>query len=405
MIAFVQPFGLRDAGGGARILRALLEEAPEPYLSVCTHARGPRELAEGCEVHLPTRPYFGRIERTRLNRYLHYGLSAVRLHEYYAHRFEERLEALFRERGVTAVHAIPHGLEFWWAFRVARRLKIPFYLNVHDDLRYNLRGHPHLDKALKWLARAWARADGRIVISDTMGEEYARRYGARDYEVITDGLNDPIRSVPRERRGASCRMYFLGAMHLTYHANVDALEEALYRLEQTGEHDDVSMTLRGSAMPVRAPRIAVEERPFAPEELVLRDFSDVDVLYLPLPFGEEYAPFWRYSMSTKLVTYLGTGLPILYHGPEEAAVARLLASYDAAVQVHSLDPVEILQGIRSAMARHEELAANALALGEDRFSLHDQRARFWEMVGRSATVRVERKLSESSESVVRGLEE
>ena len=26
-------------------------------------------------------------------------------------------------------------------------------------------------------------------------------------------------------------------------------------------------------------------------------------------------PFVRFSLSTKLVTYLGSGLPIIYHGP------------------------------------------------------------------------------------------
>jgi hypothetical protein len=115
---------------------------------------------------------------------------------------------------------------------------------------------------------------------------------------------------------------------------------------------------------------------------VARDFDQVDVLYLPLPFGEQYAPFTRYSLSTKLVTYLGSGLPILYHGPADAAAAQLLARYGAAVQVHTLDAIHLSQAIEQALEERERLVEGALRLAYERFRLSDQRERFWQLLRR-----------------------
>ena len=71
MIAFIQPMGFHSTGGGARILRALIEnESPpiplENLLSIVTTLAPPPPTAVLPEVHLPLRPHFGRIESTRL---------------------------------------------------------------------------------------------------------------------------------------------------------------------------------------------------------------------------------------------------------------------------------------------------------------------------------------------------
>ena len=107
MIAFVQPFGLNDPGGGSRILRALVEEAPMPYLSVCTRPDGPVR-PHPHEVHLPVRPHLGRIESTRLARYVPSGRLELLL---FGGLSRSTQATLFRRRGYV-VHAIPHGMDF-----------------------------------------------------------------------------------------------------------------------------------------------------------------------------------------------------------------------------------------------------------------------------------------------------
>ena len=378
MIAFVQPFGLSDGSGGGRILRSLLKDAPTPFVSVCTSPRPPAPPPFGFQEHVPKRPYFGRIEHTRFAPLVRWINRPVR--QMHARRFRQRLTGLFERLGVTSVHAIPHGLEFWHAFEVARRLGLRYVLNVHDDMRYNLAGHPQLEEAMKRLGQVWNRADDRIVISQAMGEAYNERYGHQSYHVITDGLTQ-LPDRPQQRPTERIKVYFMGALHLTYHSNFETLTRSLEKL--LDDHDvAASLTLRGSPMPSHiAYSFAVEERPYAPEGEIWKDLQEIDVLYLPLPFGEEYDPFTRYSMSTKLVTYLGSGLPIVYHGPAYAAAAQLLARHEAAIIVDSQHPQDLVEGFMHAAEHRERIVNHAIELAQERFWMPDQLRRFWSVVG------------------------
>ena len=62
-----------------------------------------------------------------------------------------------------------------------------------------------------------------------------------------------------------------------------------------------------------------------------RDLENADLLYMPIPFGKEHENFARYSVSTKMVTYAGTGIPILYHGPTNSAAFGILGGNKAAI--------------------------------------------------------------------------
>ena len=121
----------------------------------------------------------------------------------------------------------------------------------------------------------------------------------------------------------------MGSIHLSYEANFNALFQALGYLRESGQ--EVSLTVRGGfPFPIRNGDVPVEVRPWGTQADVERDLREADFLYLPLPFEPEHQSFVRYSLATKLVTYLGSGLPIVYHGPKHAAAAELLAEHDAA---------------------------------------------------------------------------
>ena len=372
MIAFVQPFGLEGHGGGARILRSLLEGAPTPYLSVCTSPRPPSVLRPEVEVHLPRRPAFGRLESTRLHRQL------ARLDRAYGSQFKQRLRRLFEEQGIEAVHAIPHGIGFWHAFQVAEELGLPYILNVHDDLPYNLPGVSYLPMAMERLGRVWRHAAGRIVISDAMGREYNRRYGERPYRIVTDGLR-AVAPSPQSVKGL--RFYMMGSIHLSYETNFDVLFQALGRLREANSEAGVSLTVRGGfPFPVRNGDVPVEIRSWGTQADVERDLQEVDFLYLPLPFEPEHESFVRFSLATKLITYLGSGIPILYHGPERAAAAELLAEHGAGLRATTRDPQDLAHIIEASAGRATDVAAEALALAQKQFMLRDQQQNFWDLV-------------------------
>jgi len=107
--------------------------------------------------------------------------------------------------------------------------------------------------------------------------------------------------------------------------------------------------------------------------------ESADLLYMPIPFGEAYEKFARYSLSTKMVTYAGSGVPILYHGPAASAAYDLLSRNNAAFLLPTLEPEEIAETLSGlTQPRRAEVVANALALAKREFMLADQRRKFWD---------------------------
>ena len=372
MIAFVQPFSLYASGGGPRILRTLLSGEHPPALSIYTGvlpAGKPRTVEE---IHLPTHPPLGRLERSRF----HWKLK--RLDRVFQPRFEVQLRNIVRARDIRALHIVPHGYDIISVCRVAEEHGIPWFLNVHDDLAFTALGHPELGNMVAALERAWRGAKSIYVISDEMGKEYSRRYGAREYEIVTDGLTETAAG-PLPRPAKSLRVYFMGLFHFRYQYNLRALLDALNVLRKRHADWNISMTCRCGSIfgKIGEDDVPIAVLPFASEAEVAKDMLSADLLYQPLPFGAEAADFGKFSLSTKLVTYLGSGLPILYHGPEDSAACTLLRSRKAAVTCTTLDAGTIARDIEESMARRDEVVSNALQLARERFMLADQQRRFW----------------------------
>lgn len=377
MFVFVQPFGLNSPGGGSRILRALLKDTPVPFLSICTSPQAPPQTTVGQELHLPRRPYFGRIESSRFSNLpnIFYGpLSG---------RFRERLTGICLKMRATAIHAIAQGLDFWNAYQVAQELGLPYYLNVQDDLQYALQGSLELKEGMGKIVEVWKKADGRFVISDELGKEYCRRYGQKTYTIVTDGL-DKVPTKPENRPINSCRIYFMGLFHISYEVNFKALLQALEILHKLRPNWHFTVTCRCGFIrsEVLGERFPVTLLPFASEKEVIRDLEQADLLYLPLPFGQEYESFVRYSLSTKMITYLGSGLPIIYHGPQEAAASQLLMKHQAAILLNSLDPHCIAKSLMEAQGKTKTIVENALELGSTQFLLSQQKHKFWTLINR-----------------------
>ncbi|MDQ6765648.1 MAG: glycosyltransferase, partial [Verrucomicrobiota bacterium] len=372
-IVFVQPFSLGSAGGGARILRALVGRAPLAWQSVCSSPEKPKPWQN--EKHLRSRPAWGRLEHTRLAA-LPNATARV-----FAGWFRRRLKRLCVRLGARALHAVPHaGLDFAEAHAVARELSLPFFLSLHDDLAYTTLLHPGRRDAA--MATAWREAAGLFVISEALGREYCRRYGERKFQVVTDGVEE-LSPLCDSIDGDVLRIYFMGLFHMAYERNLRALLDGIRILREQTPSLAVSVTLRCEH--VRAQVLAGAEHvvvlPFADEAQVQRDIQEADLLYMPIPFGDKHANFARYSLSTKMVTYAGSGVPILYHGPTTSAAFELLNKHDAALTVTTLDAPEIAASLTAMdAARRRQTAANALDLARREFMLCDQLTKFWSTI-------------------------
>jgi hypothetical protein len=167
---------------------------------------------------------------------------------------------------------------------------------------------------------------------------------------------------------------------VTYEQNLRALLDAIKILESQNPAVQFRLTCRCEHIRAHVVNGATEVTvlPFATEGQVKRDMESADLLYLPLPFGEAHEKFARYSLSTKMVTYAGSGVPILYHGPETSAAYDILRQYHAAIFLVSLRPEEIAESLDQLTDQTRiEVASNALELARRDFMLVDQTRRFW----------------------------
>ena len=379
-ILFVQPFSLGSAGGGARILRALLESAPEDWHSVCSSPARPKSWPH--ETHIRSRPSWGRIETSRLAMFPKMTTSI------FAPSFRRRLKTFCQKREVRAVHSIPHaGVDFAHAQAVARELSLPFFISVHDDLAYTAAdsGVPP-EVRERAMTEAWLDSATRFVISEPLGREYSRRYGERPYQIVTDGLSG-VSTRENQLEPGHLRIYFMGLFHMSYERNLRALLDgiAIFKKEHPAVVVDLSFRCEHIRPHVLKDSEHVRVLPFANEAQIERDLQNVDLLYMPIPFGQEHENFARYSVSTKMVTYVGSGVPILYHGPATSAAFDLLDRHCAAILLTSLDPHEIARSLaKMTESERVEVAANALALARNEFMLSDQRQKFWGTISKLA---------------------
>jgi hypothetical protein len=87
-----------------------------------------------------------------------------------------------------------------------------------------------------------------------------------------------------------------------------------------------------------------------------------------------------------MVTYVASGIPILYHGPPDAAVHNLLKAHDAALLCTEATPDVLAEMLRVYINNKQmgtDSARNALELAHDSFNLSQIREKFWGAIDRS----------------------
>lgn len=371
MIAFFQHFGLRSRGGGARILRSLIDCEHPPAISIHLYASEMEERSSVEEILMPIRPHLGKFEDFR------YAELVWLLDGVYRRSYEKKLKRLLIEREVRMMVITPHRYETVPAVNVARELKIPFGFYVQDDLEYVAHKHLLLKEAIAANAEGWRSARVRFVISNEIGEEYSRRYGQREYVIVTDGLRE-IAARPNLIVEKSLRVYFMGLYHFSYNPNLKAFLACLKILRSELPDWQIEFTARCGIIhfePDQEDKVRI--LPYATEREVESDMENADLLYMPLPFSEDAQAMSRFSLSTKLVSYLGSGIPICYHGPEDAAANRLLKETNAAIRLNTNQPEIMAKILLEGLKSRNELVENALKLARAKFDLKTQQRRFW----------------------------
>ena len=361
-----QPFSLYSNGGGNRILRRLFKGREEDVISLVVEENPlhPRQgtIAETIVYAAPIVRKWARWKLRNFRTWLRHGL--------YKPSTIKKVQAAARKMEYDVLHVIDHG-----PFSAALctddfcRDK-PLWVSFHDHFSttYGLYENS---------AALWKRANRRLVISEELGNEYGRLFGKADYELITDGVTAAEVSEPLQAPGSPVAVYFAGLLHLEYIPLFKVLADALDLLSKQGHQ--FKLILRATQyMPFLENRaFNTDYRPMTLDDAELkRELDSSAILYLPIKFTRP--DFYLYSLSTKMVGYLGGAGAILYHGPQDSAACHLLKKTQAAVCCGNLDAEKLSAEILNLLADNHSISANAKVLAKKQFGLERIQQQFWQ---------------------------
>jgi hypothetical protein len=360
-----QPFSLYSNGGGNRILRRLFMGREKDVVSLVIEENPlhPRHgaIAEVIVFAAPLVRKWARWKVRNFRTWLRYGL--------YKPSTIKKIQQAASEIDYEILHVVDHGpfsaALCTDAFCKNKALWVSFH--DHFSTTYGL---------LENSEALWKRADRRRVISEELGNEYGRLFGTADYELITDGVAAKEVSEPKENNKQPMAVYFAGLLHLEYIPLFKVLADSLDLL--TAQGHQFKLILRATQhMPfLENRRFKTDYRPMTLDDAELKlELDKSAILYLPIKFTRPN--FYLYSLSTKMVGYLGGSGAILYHGPQDSAACNLLTKNSAAVCCGNLDAAKLAEDVLSLLANQAGISANAKTLAKEQFSLTHIQERFW----------------------------
>ncbi len=216
--------------------------------------------------------------------------------------------------------------------KVQRRFDLPLVIHFMDDWQSAIyRGgllsalqRRHM-RAL--IAQLVARATARLAICDAMCAEYAERFG-QNFRPFQNAV-DTARwgRVAKQEIGVGTPIRLLYAGSVLGFAQADSLAEccaaiALLRGEGVAVELDIysppaqTAPLRDRLLCHSAIRL---HDVIVDDESYFRSLAAADILLLPVNFDAHSIRYIRFSMPTKVPSYLVSGTPILVYGPTGVA--------------------------------------------------------------------------------------
>ena len=360
------PFSLFANGGGNRILRRLYQGREAQVTSLVVEGVTPG-LPKGniTEVAVYAFPITRWWMKWRLRN------LAIWLRQRLFRGFTIRkIQRAAKTIQYDVLHVVNHGV-FSAALCHSQFLNgKQLWVSFHDHFSTS---HSAVDDT----RQLWRRADRRLVISAEMGNEYARLFGNMNFEIITDGVMPEEVSQAAKDVATPCKIYFAGLLHLHYMPLFEVLANTLDSLSRGGH--SFKLILRGTQQLrfLNGRLFETEYRPVTLNDAELKaELDAADLLYLPIKFTTP--DFYRYSLSTKMVGYLGAPGSILYHGPKDSAACHLLDKSNAAVCCTTLNADELAECIKLVLSRQVQVSQNAKQLARLQFDLPAIQKRFWQ---------------------------
>jgi glycosyltransferase involved in cell wall biosynthesis len=361
-----QPFPLYANSGGSRVLRRFYEDHEKDITSLVVLSNL-NNYKQGIirEIIIPAFPTWQWWMRWRLRSY-----STWLRHNVFYNRTVAHIQEAASSVSYDAIHIVNHG-PFSCAICEESFLSgKSLWVSFHDHFST-------VESSIDDTKKLWNIADRRLVISQELGQEYQRLFGRKDFEIITDGVLANELSSPIGSNTSSLTIYFVGLLHIEYLPLFAVLADALDLLVKQGF--TINLILRGTSaisfLQNRSFTVEYRNNFISDEELKI-ELDSAQILYLPIKFS--IPDFYLYSLSTKMVSYLGASGAILYHGPDDSAACHLLQDSEAAAICTTLEADDLIKTVLSLQSQNIELSLKAKELARSKFNFCTLKKQFWQ---------------------------
>ncbi|GAA4976513.1 hypothetical protein [Algibacter aquimarinus] len=360
-----QPQSLYENGGAARLLRRLYAGRETQVTSLfVNYSFTPIKIGKVKEIFISVFPKHRSWMRWKLRSFF----SWLRDKLFFSLTKKKLLRTAFKIP-FDVLHIVNHSVYSSAICDEALLDKKKLWVSFHDHFSTT---HSSFEDTMY----LWNRADRRLLISKALGEEYQRLFGENTFELITDGVSEQEISQPKKLNSNNIIIYFSGLLHLEYYPLFDTLAEALDKLST--ENKSFTLILRGvEKLPLLNNRkFKVEYRTdFISDAEIKKEQDQADILYLPIKFS--HPEFYLYSLSTKMIGYLGSSGRILYHGPDDSAAYIALKNNEASSNCLSLNIGDMLNSIEKLLEPDNKVSFNAKKMAQNYFVLNDIQKSFW----------------------------
>ena len=237
------------------------------------------------------------------------------------HAAVERLAAGFQ---AGAVLTVAHGFGWSTAAAVAARRPAALHLIIHDDWpTCSSVPAPFRKFVHRELGRVYRQARSRFCASSFMRADYAARYGSAATQLYPSRAAGAVEFAGppgRVRHQLQKPVVFFGGT-----INTAGYARSLHDMAGILAELNGRLVIHGPYGPDDAARLGlnlpnIEFRGLvSPEELLQRQRSEADILFIPMSFAPEDRENMRRGFPSKLADCTAAGLPILIQGPPDCS--------------------------------------------------------------------------------------
>jgi glycosyltransferase involved in cell wall biosynthesis len=300
-------------------------------------------------------------------------IGAWLVEEYHAlvdtRRLLDKAEVFARHCGVNAIWAILEGQTLVrMALPLAKRLNVPLFTQVFDPLPWWMKAHGidtwHTRSVLAQFDRTIRASEACATASRSMADAYFNRYGARCVPLIAS--HPATLAAPPGRA-----LNHQGELTIAMAGQFYAAEEwnNLVRSVEAANWTVVGRKVRIQILGAHKPDYGsdlpqIDFLGWKSQQEAVEILSQADILYCPYPFSADMEEVARLSFPSKLVLYLLSGRPVLFHGPSWSSPGQYMEEVRAGVICGELNGNSVYGALERLVGDSEfyaEAAANAHA--------------------------------------------